>query len=159
MHSGFCLPCYLSPPIPREAEFQYFDLNPAVAAPCEVSLPRELQEQAHSSALSLVTVGPNAAAWCPYMSHPCFVQKGRNSLPLWHCPGAFWRFSVLSKDSCSPGSTTGYVAVQLSHWSLLGLCMWDGHFWIDNKLLLSPTLHSAAFLAALCSQALQRNVS
>lgn len=53
----------LSPPIPREPELQYFDLQryPAAAAPYGVSLPTELQAQAPSSALSLLTVGPNAA--------------------------------------------------------------------------------------------------
>lgn len=53
----------LSPPIPREPEFHYFALqwHPAVAAPCGVSLPRELQEQAHSSSLSLLAGGPSAA--------------------------------------------------------------------------------------------------
>lgn len=53
----------LYPPIPREPELQCFDLqwHPAVASPCGVSLRRELQEQAHSSALSFSAVGPNAA--------------------------------------------------------------------------------------------------
>lgn len=70
----------------------------------------------------LFTVGPNAAPWCLYVSHPYFAQKGWENLPLWHCPGAFCRFAVFSKGSCSPSSKTGYQAVQLSHWSLFWAC-------------------------------------
>lgn len=120
VHSGFWLPSYCCvPPFPE---------NHLICSGTQLLLhPVECYRRITGTTRQFSLVPSCCGPQCSYLMPLCVTstlctEKGWKNLSLCHCPGAFCRFAVFSKGSCSPSSKNDYQAAQLSHWSLFWAC-------------------------------------